>query len=199
MRVVVAGPPGAGKTHLAARLAAHTALPLHDLDDLYWAAGWSRPGSAEWHARQLAVTSQERWIIAGNFQATLHVRLRRATHLVIVDPGPARCLVRLARRTLGIYLGRVEDLPRALRATGRLQAGRGLTGIARTALRYRRVELPATHRLAAAHRLRPVFVGRDTDAADLLTRLNPTHPDAIRCNPTGASHVPGRAAGDQLA
>ncbi|MFC7304492.1 hypothetical protein ACFQVC_09740 [Streptomyces monticola] len=172
LRIVVAGPPGAGKTRLAVRLAARTGLPLYDLDDLYWGPGWSSPGPGEWQIRQQSVTGTDRWIIAGNFQATLDVRLRRATHLVVLDPGPAVCLARLVRRTLGIYLGHVDALPQHLRADGRFSAGRGFRGIARTASRYRRVELPATRRLAAGHGVRVLYAGgRTADAAGIAARL----------------------------
>ncbi|MEV3854261.1 HAD-IA family hydrolase [Streptomyces sp. NPDC050095] len=173
MRVVIVGPPGAGKSRLAAALAARSALPLHDLDDLYWGSDWTRPTAGEWRARQRRVTGGDSWIIAGNFQPTLDLRLRRATHVVVVDPGPAVCLWRLMRRTLGIYLGRTQDLPRQLRAAGRMKAGRGITKIARTALRYRRIDLPATRRLADTHRLHPLVVGRAPDLATLLSHLAP--------------------------
>ncbi|WP_420038203.1 hypothetical protein ACN2WE_41515 (plasmid) [Streptomyces sp. cg28] len=172
MRLVVVGPPGAGKTRLATALAARTTTPLYDLDDLYWGSGWTRPTPETWHTRLSEVTGRDSWIIAGNFQPTMDIRLRRATHVIVVDPGPAVCLARLARRTLGIYLGRTEELPRHLRAEGRRQAGRGLTRIARTAARYRHVELPQTHRLAHTHGLRPLHVGRTPDPTTLLTHLS---------------------------
>lgn len=171
-RIAVVGPPGAGKSHLAARLATATGLPLIDLDDLYWGTGWTRPSPEEWLRRHHSAVCAPRWIIAGNFQSTVEDRIDHSTHLVVVDPGPVRCFTRLLRRTASIYAGNTAALPEALRAHGRWSAGRGFAHIALLGLRYRRDLLPTTTAAAAAREVPVVRVGSRVRVNDVVQALS---------------------------
>jgi len=93
-RVVVVGSGGAGKSTFSRRLGALTGLPVVHLDDLYWRPGWEPTPVDEWRAVQARVVTEPRWIVDGNYSATLDVRLERADTVVFLDFPRALCLSR---------------------------------------------------------------------------------------------------------
>jgi adenylate kinase family enzyme len=97
-RIAVIGSPGAGKSTLATQLAALTGLPLLHLDQLHWNPGWIESDPAEFRQRLAAVVAAPRWIIDGNYGATLALRLTRADAVVYLDYPVWLCLARLLRR-----------------------------------------------------------------------------------------------------
>lgn len=106
-RVMVIGCPGAGKTTFARRLRDVSGLPLYHLDRL-----WHRPDRttvprAEFDARLREIVRQERWIIDGDYQRTLELRLAACGTVFLMDLPAGECLAGAAAR-----IGRErEDLP----------------------------------------------------------------------------------------
>lgn len=171
--IAILGAPGSGKTTLAARLALLTALPWHDLDDLYWLPRWQRPDPDTWTRIQLRLTEDRRWLISGNYQPTAWIRISRADVVVVLDPPPLLCVWRLIRRTLRIYLGDTQLLPRALR-TERRTAHRGLPHIIRTTLRYRNSALPSTLALADRYGVPAVVLRHAASPRTVLRAIDRT-------------------------
>lgn len=99
-RIALVGSGGAGKSTLAARLAAATGLPLVHLDRLYWSPGWVEPAPEAWAAQVEALVAEPAWILDGNYGATAHLRIDAADLLVFVDTARWRCLWRVALRRL---------------------------------------------------------------------------------------------------
>jgi len=95
-RVLVDGMMGAGKSTFARALAAKTGLPLIHLDLHYWKPGWARPSDEEWIERQRRLIAGDAWIIDGNYNETIALRLERAQSVVYLDTPWWRC----ARRAL---------------------------------------------------------------------------------------------------
>jgi len=83
-RVLVDGMMGSGKSTFARALAARTGLPLIHLDVHYWKPGWVRPSDDEWRERQRTLLAGEAWIIDGNYNETLALRLERAETVVFL-------------------------------------------------------------------------------------------------------------------
>jgi hypothetical protein len=84
-RVLVDGMMGAGKSTFADALAARTGLPVLHLDLYYWKPGWVRPSDGEWRELQRTLLASEAWIIDGNYNETLPLRLERADTVIFLD------------------------------------------------------------------------------------------------------------------
>jgi adenylate kinase family enzyme len=76
---------GSGKSTFGRALAASTGLPLIHLDLPAWKPGWLRPSQHEWRERQRALLAGEAWIIDGNYNETLALRLERADTVIFLD------------------------------------------------------------------------------------------------------------------
>jgi adenylate kinase family enzyme len=84
-KAIVIGCPGSGKSTFARRLRDLTGLPLSYLDML-----WHRPDRTHvsrevFDARLKEVMSGEEWIIDGNYQRTLEVRLCACDAVFLMD------------------------------------------------------------------------------------------------------------------
>lgn len=108
-RVLVDGMMGSGKSTFARALAARTDLPLIHLDTHYWRPGWVRPSDDEWRCRQRALLAGEAWIIDGNYNETLALRLERADTLVFLDTPWWKCALRAFVRGLRTPVGEMPD------------------------------------------------------------------------------------------
>ncbi|MEA3038439.1 MAG: hypothetical protein QOE79_952 [Sphingomonadales bacterium] len=106
-RVLVIGPPGAGKSTLATEIAQRTGLPLIHLDRHHWHAGWVEADRAEWEPKVQALIAGERWVIDGNYGGSLAARLARADTAIWLDFPVWLCLARIFRRALE-YRGRTR-------------------------------------------------------------------------------------------
>lgn len=102
-RVVVVGPPGAGKSTFARHLAARTQLPLIHLDQLLWQPGWIETSKAAFDASQATAVSGDRWIIDGTYVSSLPARIARADTIVWLDVDRLTTLHRVVWRTLAYY------------------------------------------------------------------------------------------------
>jgi adenylate kinase family enzyme len=99
-RVLVDGMMGSGKSTFARALSARTGLPLIHLDLYYWKPGWARPSDDEWREQQRTLVAGEAWIIDGNYNETLPLRLERAETVVFLDTPWWLCATRAFVRGL---------------------------------------------------------------------------------------------------
>ena len=99
-RVLVAGMTGSGKSIFGRALAARTGLPVIHLDLHYWKPGWARPSDGEWRDRQRALIAGEAWVIDGNYNETLPLRLERAETVFLLDTPWWLCASRAFARGL---------------------------------------------------------------------------------------------------
>ena len=84
-RIVVFGASGSGKTTLARWLSAQLDLPLTDLDDVFWRPGWTESPVSEFRDAVNALTSGDRWVIAGNYSKSRDLLWPRADTLIWLD------------------------------------------------------------------------------------------------------------------
>ncbi len=106
-RIAVLGSGGAGKSTASRVLAQTLGLPLWHLDALYWLPGWQARPNAEWASMQRELVQADRWIVDGDYQRTLAIRLERADGVLFLDLPRLICLRRAAWRAIRLY-GRVR-------------------------------------------------------------------------------------------
>lgn len=109
-RVVVVGAGGAGKSTLARELAAVTGLPLYHLDVLFWRPNWEETPRDEWEQVQRGLVARDRWIIDGNYAASLDIRIPAGDTVVFLDLSRFLCTRRAAWRSLRRWGARRPDL-----------------------------------------------------------------------------------------
>ena len=99
-RVVIIGCGGAGKSTLARSLGEKTGLPVVHLDKLFWKPGWVEStreeidGIIQWEIRK------DRWIIDGNYNRTLTMRMERCDTVIYLDFSRFACLWGVMKRIL---------------------------------------------------------------------------------------------------
>jgi len=91
---VVTGIAGSGKSTLSRALSAKTGLPVIHLDIHFWKPGWVEPTEDEWREKQRDLITHDKWILDGNYDATLDLRLERADSAVFLDTSRLVCVGR---------------------------------------------------------------------------------------------------------
>lgn len=170
-RVVIVGCSGAGKSTLARRLSERTGLPVIHLDSHFWRPGRQGMSRDEWKARVRALSAGPRWIIDGDFNRTLGLRLAVADTAIIVHAPRWLCLLRVIRRGLR-YDGRPED---------RLTDGCRLDWkFLRDIWRYRRIHHPSVKRAVRRFKGNVVKL-RSTVEVDAFVASVRLRGDAVAC------------------
>lgn len=99
-RILIIGCGGSGKSTLARQLGERTGLPVWHLDRLFWRSGWVNIPEEDFDRRLTEVLDQPRWVIDGNYDRTLPLRLSRCDTVVYLDYSRITCLYGIARRVL---------------------------------------------------------------------------------------------------
>jgi adenylate kinase family enzyme len=97
---------------LAGKLARRLGLPLVHLDVEYWRPGWVAPPQDEWERRLRELCARDEWVLDGNFDASLDLRLERADTVVFLDLPTVTCVAAALGRWAR-WRGRMDrpDLP----------------------------------------------------------------------------------------
>lgn len=102
-RVLVIGHCGAGKSTLATELGSILDLPVIHLDQHFWNPGWVETEKGAWREKVRELVSGDRWIIDGNYDGTLDIRLPRADTVIFLDFPTRVCMWRIAKRIITGY------------------------------------------------------------------------------------------------
>ena len=92
-RVMIIGCGGAGKSTLARKLGEKTRLPVVHLDQIWWEPGnWQHLQKPEFDERLMAELEKPRWILDGNFNRTMELRLEACDTVIYLDYPRLVCL-----------------------------------------------------------------------------------------------------------
>ena len=92
-RVMIIGCGGAGKSTLARQLGEKTGLPVVHLDQIWWTPGnWQHITQEEFDIQLAREMENPRWIMDGNFNRTIEVRLQHCDTVIYLDSNRFVCL-----------------------------------------------------------------------------------------------------------
>jgi len=99
--VVILGRGASGKSTLARQLCQITALPVIEVDKIFWQPGLIATPHDQWIAMQEKLVAGDRWIMDGELGPydAVEVRLRAADTIIILDFSLVRCAWRAIRRS----------------------------------------------------------------------------------------------------
>lgn len=109
-RIVIVGPPGAGKSTLAVALAQALALPIVSGDDFFWNENGRARSANQLRASVASALARNAagWIFEGHFKSCHDLVLPQADAVVELSIGAWTALWRLCRRELRIRPLRLE-------------------------------------------------------------------------------------------
>lgn len=102
-RIMIIGCGGSGKSTLARQLGQKLGLPVVHLDKLFWTPGWVSVSQEEFDRLHEAALAEEKWIMDGNFDRTIPVRLQRCDTVIYLDFSRFACLMGVLKRVLTTY------------------------------------------------------------------------------------------------
>ena len=91
-KVMIIGCPGSGKSTFARALAQKTCLPLYCLDLMYWNPDRTTKPKEEFRADLRETVALPEWIIDGNYNSTLELRLEACDTVIFLDYPLEVCL-----------------------------------------------------------------------------------------------------------
>jgi len=106
-RAMIIGCPGAGKSTFARKLRDITGLPLYYLDMLWHKPDRTNISREEFDRRLKEIVGRDRWIIDGNYDRTMEIRIRECDTVFLLDFPLEVCLAGAGSR-IGT---KREDLP----------------------------------------------------------------------------------------
>lgn len=91
-KVAVIGCGGSGKSYVARELGTLLNAPVTHLDAVFYDRDWNELPKEEFEARQRDLVAEPSWVIDGNYNSTLPVRLQACDTVVFLDLPTATCL-----------------------------------------------------------------------------------------------------------
>ncbi len=91
-KAIVIGSPGSGKTTFSERLRTRTNLPLFYLDAIWHKSDRTHISREEYDVRLSEILSTDEWIIDGNYQRTIEVRIKECDTVFLFDLPVKDCL-----------------------------------------------------------------------------------------------------------
>jgi len=84
-KIAIVGSGGSGKSHLARQLATVLDVPVIHLDAVYFDDEWNALPMEKFAQAQRGLVATPRWVIDGNYNSTLAIRLEACDTVVFMD------------------------------------------------------------------------------------------------------------------
>jgi adenylate kinase family enzyme len=97
-KIIIIGSGGAGKSTLAIKLGDILKLPVYHLDNYFWLPGWLQRNRADFNQIVKQLISKNTWIIDGNFQNTMPLRIEACDTVIFLDYSRFTCFLGAVRR-----------------------------------------------------------------------------------------------------
>ena len=97
-KIIVIGCPGSGKSHFSKQLHKVTKLPLFHLDMMFWNPDKTTGKKEIFLNRLNEVLNKDSWIIDGNYQSTMDLRMDNCDTVFFLDYPLEDCLKGVADR-----------------------------------------------------------------------------------------------------
>lgn len=91
-KIIVIGSPGAGKSSFSKKLKNITKLPLYHIDMLYHKKDGTHITKEELEEKLKKIFKTDKWIIDGNYQKTLELRINECDTIFLLDFPTQVCL-----------------------------------------------------------------------------------------------------------
>lgn len=98
-RIAVYGGSGSGKTHFSKKLGDMLDIPVFHLDDIFHVPNWKQLNTEDFRSKIKEITSQDKWIIDGNYSKIKDIVLSKTTFVFILKIPLLISLYRLLTRT----------------------------------------------------------------------------------------------------
>ena len=102
-RILIIGCGGAGKSTLARQLGEKLQLPVVHLDQLWWKPGWVESAREEFDEKLAKELVKTQWIMDGNFDRTMSLRIAHCDTIIYLDFSRLACLRGVIKRVLTSY------------------------------------------------------------------------------------------------
>ena len=99
-RIVIIGPTGVGKSHLANLIAQKLGMPIIELDELYWLPNWQRESPEIFCDKVTKAVARPTWIVTGNYSQNRDLIWPLADQILWLDLPLPVVFARLLKRTL---------------------------------------------------------------------------------------------------
>ena len=106
-RIMIIGCGGSGKSTLARQLGEKLGYPVIHLDKIWWTGDWENISEDAFDAQLEELLAKPAWIVDGNYNRTIGMRLARCDTVIYLDYNRFTCLWGVFKRVVTNY-GRVR-------------------------------------------------------------------------------------------
>lgn len=110
-RINVVGTSGSGKSTFSKHLAGKLSCPYYEMDSLFWKANWQESTDEEFFEALSQVTSNEHWVLDGNYNRTVPIKWHKVDTVIWIDYSLGRTLYQAVKRAVYRIISQKELWP----------------------------------------------------------------------------------------